>query len=188
MVYKKYDWGLIIKDYENGLQTKDICEKYNLPSGTLYQKIYKLKIKRPHGFIIKPNIVLSYKSNELKSLIDKKISYNIIAEKLNITPNSISRKASKLKLKSKHNKQIKNMFFSQKEADEIRNKYYLGIWVGKTQTELANFLKCSKVLIGQLLAYKRYTSHLNLTPEQITALHQEMKAKRKQLREDLENV
>lgn len=125
MTKAKYDWDAIAKDYQDGIATKDICEKYKINKGYLRCEMYRKKIKRdPKKYV---------------------------------------------------------RLFTDKDAEKIRNKYYLGVWSKKKQTEIAIILNIKPNTLNMIINYKRFTNHLNLTPEQIHALHQEMKQKRKKI-------
>jgi hypothetical protein len=105
-----------------------------------------------------------------------------ILKKYNLTRRHLSVKMSLLKIKKQKDKYIK--LFNAGEVEKIRNKFYFGVWFKKTQIEIARILKVKATTLNQILNYKRFTNYLNLTPEQITTLHQEMKQKRNELQKN----
>lgn len=184
----KYNWDAIAEHYKSGVPTKDICDKYKLTYSQLQNFARNNKIKRPNNFkrkIVNFKVWNNRKTIHLIELINKGLPQKIIAEKLSLSIGSVNTQASRIKVKSKYNSKIKNMFFDLEQADAIRNKYYLGIWIDKTHSSIANFLNCNISIISNILNYAKYTSHLNLTVEQIKSLYKKMKRNRAELREDL---
>lgn len=180
---QKYDWETIAKDYQDGMQNKDICKKYNMEDEKyLRKKMRKLKLKRPECFK-QVRVWTPEDIKKLKHLNSLKLSQKRISEVLSKSLSSVKNICIKLNLKSKN--KIKKRKFTFLEAQDFRNKYYRGIWINKSIREIADFLGVSGATFCDILNYRLYTLELNLTPEQIHALHQEMKQKRKELQQDL---
>jgi hypothetical protein len=190
MKKQKYDWDAIAQDYQNGVQSKDICKKYQLTSVQLKNFIFRSQVKRPKNFKINKALNVNKIADKIQSLVDKKIPQKKIQEHLNLTKSTFGKIVKKHQIKSKisvlNRKKLTNF-----QAEEIRNKYYLGLWAKKTALELFEYLKNINFIdicfsgFKNILYYKSYIDYLNLTPEQIKALHQEMKRKRQELIDDL---